>query len=473
MEMISELLRRISSLGLWGSICILFSFFIASGNIVLSILILIAVLFFLAILYGPQFFAVFWLIGSPTIFGFPNQLLRPLPFVTMERLLLAALAAIVLLRMVFVKGRHLSLSSLELLILLFLSYALMSLVFHVEPGELNKSGWFFFQYAMPMMTFIISRRIEWSDRAVRRLLLILSMAGVFLAVVGIFQGVFGVEIFIINYQTISSGHIGRAHGTFSNAHAYSATLCVFLILTLCQFNMYRDSLVRFALIFAILLMAFGMFLGQTRAPWLGGGVALGIIFILDRKVRPLLVVGGVTAFFVGGGVFFLMTDLESIVNRITDLGTISGRLAVWATAVNMIVHNPIFGVGFGADSFLLNKPEYITGIGSISVQRAVYLGVPHNEYLHVAVLLGFTGLLLFMTILAKVFKLLFGIYRNSEYSHMNRQLSLYLGAIFVGLLINSLFSDTYMHDYYWTATYFFAGLVAGMPRKFAHAQHDN
>ncbi len=36
----------------------------------------------------------------------------------------------------------------------------------------------------------------------------------------------------------------------------------------------------------------------------------------------------------------------------------------------------------------------------------------------------------------------------------------------IGLLFNSMFSDTYVQDYFWMLTYFLAGLVAGMPRDF-------
>jgi O-antigen ligase len=217
----------------------------------------------------------------------------------------------------------------------------------------------------------------------------------------------------------------------------------------------------------MLVMLVGIVLGETRAPWGGAACALFIIFLRDRSVRPLLVVGGAIALLGGAVLLWIMMDqLDSFFNRVTSVNTFAGRLAVWATALNMIVHNPVFGVGFGADAFTLHKPEYITGVGPLTAQYAVYLSVPHNEYLHVTVLLGISGLVLFLAILYQLIKLLFGIHMDTESPTLRSRLGLYIGAIMIGLLFNSMFSDTFLQDYFWMLTFFLAGLVTGMPRDF-------
>jgi O-antigen ligase len=105
----------------------------------------------------------------------------------------------------------------------------------------------------------------------------------------------------------------------------------------------------------------------------------------------------------------------------------------------------------------------------LTAQYAVYLSVPHNEYLHVAVLLGIPGLLLFLAIFYQLIKLLFGIHMDAESSVLRSRLGLYIGAIVIGLLFNSLFSDTFVQDYFWMLTFFLAGLVAGLPRDFGRS----
>jgi O-antigen ligase len=468
--MISGLLRRVTSVGMWGGVCGVFSFFVASGNLAVGVAMLCLLLVYLILLTGPPFIASLWLIGSPTVFNFGNQFLKALPFITLERLLFVLLAVAIFLRAAFVKTKSPGFSRLEVLILLFLGYVLVNMIVSTTADTWRRDLWFFMQYAMPMLMFLLSRRIVWSERGIKALLVALTLTGVAVAGMGILQGLFGVSFFTQDYQTVTHGHIHRAHGAFTSAETYIAARFIFLILTLFQFATYRDGLVRFGLLVAMALMAFGIVLGQTRAPWIGAALAILIIFARDRAVRPLVVTGGVLASIAGLVLFFMMLNhLGEFIDRLTDMYTVANRLALWATALNMIAHNALFGIGFGADAFWIHKPEYITGIGDVSAQYAVDLGVPHNQYLHVASLLGIVGLCGFLLIMFGVGRSLFRIQKDPSSTPMQARLAVYVGAIWSGLMFNSLFSDSYIQDYFWVTAYFLAGLVAGMRREPAPA----
>ena len=438
-----------------------FSLFVGSGAIVLGAIIIALLYIVIAVMLGPQFVAASWLIGSPTIFGFPNEILRPLPFVTMERLLLVLLIAMVFLKYAFSKEKIRWLS-LEITIVIFLVYALINLLLHTNMLMLSQDGWLWIQYLLPMASFIISRRIQWSEQGLKILLAVLSFTGVFIATTGILQSKFGINVFTMNYQTITSGHTVRAYGTFSSAHTYVATLFIFLTITLLQFNIYKDAFIRSILLMAMAVIAVGIIFGETRGPWIGAAIAFLIIFVKHPKSRPLMLLGGLVGVFVGMAVFVIMIDhLDSFIARVTNVSTLAGRAAVWATAANMIFDNPVFGVGFGSASFAMHKAEYITGIGSLTAQYAVYLSVPHNEYIHVAVMLGIPGLILFLLILLRLLKLMFHVFNTENENDLRRHLALYTGAIVIALMFNSFFSDTYIQDYFWMLTYFLAGIAAG------------
>jgi O-antigen ligase len=457
----TSFIQRITSIAAWGTLCAFFSLFVGSGAIVLALFLLVLLFGVIAIMLGPQFIAASWLVGSPTIFGFPNEILRPLPFVTMERLMLILLIAMIFLKNAFSKQKVQWLS-IEIIILVFLVIALINLSFHTNKLSLSLDGWLWLQYMMPMASFIISRRIKWSEQGVKTLLIILTLTGVFVAVTGILQALFNINVFTMNYQNVTSGHSARAYGTFSNAHTYIATLFIFLTVTLLQYNLYKDAFVRFALLIAMAVMAVGIILGETRAPWIGAALAFAIIFVKHPQARPLMLIGGVFAFFAGMIIFVVMIDhMDSFMQRVTNLSTLAGRAAVWATAVNMIADNPIIGLGFGYDTFSIHKSEYITGIGSLSAQYAVYLAVPHNEYIHVAVMMGIPGVVLFVMILTRLVKLMFQIFHMPNETPFRRHLALYVAAITIALMFNSLFSDTYIQDYFWMLTYFLAGIAAG------------
>lgn len=465
MNTVPAFLRRSASLALWGGLSGLFALFLGMGSVALGAAILLMPLLLLTILAGPQFIMLLWLVGSPTIYNIFNQVLKALPFITMERLLFVLLVGVLTVRAAFAGGKRQPRLRLETLIVVFLAYMLGNLAVHTNEVLLRNDLWFFLQYAMPMLVFGISRRIQWSERGIRILLACLTATGLLLTLIGILQSVFGLTIFTQDYQDVTAGHVGRAYGTFSNAHTYIATLFILLTVTVFQFGAYRDGLVRFGLLGALLLMAVGIVLGQTRAPWGGAALALFIIMLRDRSVRPLLVAGAVLASIAGAVLVVVMIDqLGAFVDRVTNLHTMAGRLATWATALNMVFHNPACGVGFGADAFEMNKPEYITGVGSLSAQYAVYLSIPHNEYLHVAVLLGIPGLVLFVAILVGVVKLMFSIHADPDSPPLRRRMGLYAGAIIIGLMFNSLFSDTYVQDYFWMLAWFLAGFVAGLPK---------
>lgn len=457
--------QRLTSLGLWGGTCALFSLLIASGNLFLGAALLVALLLFLVILGGPQLIAIIWLMGSPTVFGFANQVLSALPFITVERVMFVLLSGIVALKVIVNHGDRAPRERLEKIILVFLAYALVSLMVTTDAVLVRQDLWFYLQYAMPMLMFFIGRRIDWSEQGIRMLLGGLTVTGVALALIGVLQGVFNITAFIPQEHNVTAGHVDRAYGTFSNAHTYAATLSALLCIAVLQFGVYRDGLVRFGLLLAMAVMGLGILLGQTRAPWGGAALALFVIMLGDRSVRPLLVIGAIVAFIGACIAAFLMVDqLSALWERVTDLDTMIGRLATWATAANMIAHNPVFGLGFGAYTYALNKPEYITGVGGITPQEAVYLSVPHNEYIHVTVLLGLPGIVLFLWILVAMIRLMLRVRAETGQDFIRGRLGLYVAAIILGFLFDSMFSDTYLQDYFWVLACFLAGVTAGSHR---------
>jgi O-antigen ligase len=459
MHAVSNTLGRLTSLGFWGGVCALFALLVGSGNAMLAAAYVCLMLMVLLVLTGPGVIAALWLMGSPTVFPIGDQVISSLPFITLDRVMFVTVTGLIVLGAIFEKRGQRAFMGIEKIIVMFLAYTLINLCVSTTSDTVRQDIWFYLQYAMPMLMFFSARRINWDERGIRLLLACLTLTGVVVALLGLAQKLLGISFLTPNVH-VTAGHEDRASGMFSNAHTYIATLFILLTLTVFQLGMYRDAAVRFVLLSAMGVMAIAMVLGETRAPWGGAGLGLFIIMCKDPKVRPFLFTSGVVA-AIGGAVFaFLMLDeIGSFMQRVTDLDTLAGRLATWATAVNMIVHNPVFGVGFGADAFELHKPEYITGIGSLPQQAALYLSVPHDEYLHVTVLLGLTGLTLFLCILFGVVRLMFNMHADDKNTPLQRRLCLYAGATIVGLMFNSLFSDTYVQNYFWLLAYFLAGLA--------------
>jgi O-antigen ligase len=462
MNLIEGLLSRTTSLLLWGIVCLLFSFFLAQGNVIFSAIIASAVLYLWLFLQGSKILSYIWLLGPPTFFIFIDMVLHNIPGITMERVMIATLGVKLCLDLVFNNSSQHRLTLLEGLMIVFCVYALISLIINTTEVSLVDDLWLLLQYAMAMASFVIGSRINLKETDVRRLLALLSLVGVYLAILGVLQTL-NMDIFGNVAQDLTAGHEGRALGPFNSAHTYSATLLIICVLTLWQYTFYRDPMIRTILIGMMFAMAIGIVLGQTRAPWLGFAIVLLIIFIKDIKVRPLLTIGAMVCIPIGLTIVIMMSDeLVLFIKRALTISTMADRFVIWATAINMIIHNPIFGVGFTYDSFVSHKREYITSIGSLPEQFGVFLNIPHNELLYVTVMLGIVGLILFVLIVYKMLRLMFSIYSDELNTPMCRQLGLYIGAIIIGLIVNSMFSDTMLQQYFWTITYFLAGIVSGL-----------
>jgi len=450
----------------WTALAAFFSLAIAAGNFILVALIVSALALLLIIMAGPQFIVGVWLFGSPTIFPIANQVLSALPFITMERLMFGLVIALLAIKGVFCRGKRSAIISLEVAMACFLIYAALSLFGATSKASFSRDVWFLLQYAIPMFMFMVGRRMEWSERQVKKLLFVFTVVGVLLALVGILQGLLGVDWFTTENQSVTAGHKDRAHGAFSNAHTYIATLFIFLAMSVMQFGMCKDALLRTVLVFAMALMALGIVLGQTRAAWCGAGLGMMIIMIRDSSVRPLIVTGAGIGVMAGVAIMFLMIDqLGFLIDRMTNITTMASRLVTWATAINIISDYPVFGVGFGAEAFLDIKRYYLTGFMGLPQQYALYLQVPHNEYLHVTVLLGLLGLAMFMFILVNLLVRLFRVSNDINLPEFQRKLALYTAASILGLMLNSLFSDTFVQDYYWMLGFFLAGLSIGMAER--------
>jgi O-antigen ligase len=461
MSAISNFLRRVSTVGLWGGVCGLFSFFLASRNLFFPAAILFGLLLLVAMLLGPRALTLLWVVGQPTIFGLPNQVLKAIPLVNVERVLFVSIVGMMALNMVFGRKKYAGLSSLEVLMVVFLTYALISLAMSTQLLSLRKDLWFYMQYMMPMMMFMISRRMDWSERDVRVIFAWLSLAGVVIAVIGVLQLALGFTIYV-PAENITHAE-DRAVGTFVNPGEFGAVLSMFLLLTLLQYSWYRDALARSALLLAMLAMTIAILLAKSRAPWLGLVCAIGIIYVRDRSVRPLIVVGAVIGLVSLAALWSLMAEQIGFESRVTNVDTIQSRLINWATALNMIVHNPVFGIGFGYESYLLERHEYMITVGSLPIQDGVSLSTPHNEFLQVGLMLGILGLVMFLGIMYLLLRLVLAEHVDLGSSPLYRQCALYVFAIVISVLIKSMFSTTAQHAYLWTATYFLAGLVAGMP----------
>jgi hypothetical protein len=160
-----------------------------------------------------------------------------------------------------------------------------------------------------------------------------------------------------------------------------------MILAFCVVQLLDARTARRRLLWGIVtsFLAIGLFLSYGRGGWIGFGVALVVIGLLQH--RKLLVVLPVILALV---IMFVPTvserfsdiDLQHLDD--SDSNTLAGRVEVWQAAAEIYWMHPLLGVGYGVGRY--RAAEYLgQGAGAI-----------HNDYLGVLAGTGLIGLAAFL-----------------------------------------------------------------------------
>lgn len=464
--------RLASAFVVWGCIlalCTLLSLAVAQVNWTVMALILGGVAAVSLLLVEVEAIFLVWLFGIPTVFGLANNYLNVIPSVTVDRLLFLVLFVLIVAPPVLRRTPALPMLDVEKLIALFLGYCVVSLFVwsgDKKIADLRVDGAMFFSgYLMPLGSLLLARRMRWTEARIHWALVLLVLAGFTLAVIAALQIVAGVTFFNPDYLDLERSGIAqeRATGTFASAGEFGAVMASLLVLVLPLFRRLQDGFARVAVATCAVCILAGLILGKTRGPFVCFIVSVIVLFLLDRTLRPIIVAG-----VLASGVATLLAlpfllDSNLLRDRLTEISPIYNRLSLWASGVNMAINNPIFGMGFGRYSFLRALPDYITGVGDVSAEWATTAAVPHNEYIHVAILLGLPGLLIFVAILWRGVAALRDAVERAPAGSARRDAALCAIAILFGYIVNGLVIDYGLYRFFGVVVFGLVGIALSPP----------
>ncbi len=456
---------RIIHLGLAPVVGLGLAFSIATGNWVGVGIAIGAPLFILLSIKKPFALLVLLLLGDPTILVFTDSLLASGVAINSARIIFGALVAVGLLRLLLRPGERVSLLPVEKLMILYAVVAGVSWFLHASgrpPEELRLDAAMFIKgVTMPFVLFMVARRLHWTKERIGLIFGGLSLVALYLGVTGFLQMQLGLDVF--RRPGIPLIHPGRATGSFSNAVEYGAVLTVILFLAIFLMGQIKERSLQLLLVVASVSALAGVSLSLTRGVWLALG--LGALYVAikighARTVTPLLLGAGAVALFL---VIQPQIGDSGVDERLSDSGTIYNRLALYSTAANMIAHNPVFGVGFGALSYDTNKADYYAPFGSVSAQFAAWPTVPHNQYLFVTVQTGIVGLILYGSIVFSIWRLMSRAYgRATDRASIGARLAVIVQGSFVVVLVHALVADVVFFSYLLLLLFFLAGVAIGV-----------
>ena len=459
-----RILGRLAEAAFWGFLALAFAYFVATGDWIGAAAILALVVLGVVLVMDMKTLALIWVVGQPTVFVFPNNVASGVPFFTVERGLFLILLGLTILRGLTRSGVPRPMSRLDWTALGFVGVLTLSFLTTLPFKDMkivrSDIALLFQCYLMPWLSIIIARRIDWTEGDVLRLLRLMTVSGVVLVVFGMLQYFLRVQWFTPrSFEVI---HEGRTTGTFGNAAEYGSVLSGMALLSLAQFANARDPLFRAILLGCFGAMVAAVLLALTRSPLVGLAAGLLVVFVGDPRVRPFLIAMAIVGFAAAMVVVPLVMDVDALTSRFEEMEPIYNRITLFATAGKMIAAHPVAGVGFGRYGFSDHKTDYLTGVGSIGAEWAASIGIPHLEFIHIAVLTGLLGITLYILALKTCFGTLWTVYRDASASSFTRTVALYVLALLVSLITNGLFVDFMAYNYFASLVYFLVGVTSVM-----------
>jgi O-antigen ligase len=186
-----------------------------------------------------------------------------------------------------------------------------------------------------------------------------------------------------------TGGVFEATGVFGHHLTFGGYVMIVLILCACVFLWDARGRRKAGYGLAGLVMSLALLFSYARSAWFGmfAGV-VGIALLRGRKALLVLLAGVV---FFSALVFLLQPSVrlqvQEVISLLEDPMVKSSRAQLWSTALNIIRHRPLLGVG----------------LGQVRRSLAVYgcdldYAHPHNDLLNVACNAGLLGLVAFLWI---------------------------------------------------------------------------
>jgi O-antigen ligase len=281
----------------------------------------------------------------------------------------------------------------------------------VGPGSVPIVQHLINGYLIPLVVYWIARQARFDEQEFRRLLVALTLFGLYLAVTGILESLHQWSLVLPHY--ISNPrlglHFGRARGPMLHSVSYGLYLATCLVAA-CLW-LFRTQHKPGKLAIAALLPIFlaGDFFTETRSVWLGTATGLLLMFVAVLRGRQRAALIG--AAVVGALALGLAKDEIAALKRDEPLKytkqSADMRKVFAYVSWKMFLDRPIWGVGFG--HFPSEKLVYLTDHEGQLDLESIRTYVHHNTFLSILTETGLIGLTMLGVVLAGWWRVAWGL----------------------------------------------------------------
>ena len=360
--------------------------------------------FALIILQRPYFGLLLWIFAFPILDPYLRvDLPSGIPDITFNRVITGLTVLFISLEVMLRRRRLLPPAKAERSMLVLCAIMLGDMYMRSKNrGE--DSLLIFDEYIGPFLLYASFKNLVATGTDVRKALIALALAAVYLAPHGAFQFVTHSELPFWHApdETVHSlvEEQGRARGPFKDSVSYGALGNMVFLAALFCYGWCRN--LRSRLLFGSLMLGAGMvvLLCMTRSVWLGLVAALALCAYREPRLRKTVLATVLGAAIGVSAVYLLFSDnAESVSERATDYETVYIRIGLYNAALQMISEQAFIGYGrHAADVFFFNRTKYVSKIFGIDAEWGVKAGPPHNSLLYMSMMYGIFATMVYISI---------------------------------------------------------------------------
>jgi putative inorganic carbon (HCO3(-)) transporter len=300
-----------------------------------------------------------------------------------------------------------------------------------------------------------------------KFLLMVVLAGLVAAIYGVVQN-FGIDIVAWNPMTYSAG---RLFGSLGNPNFLAAYVLMALPVATVFFLIAKRTMFKAGMLATVAIMLMAIFFTKSRGAFYGLSaefVLLAGYLIYDRNKGGLVAANRrwliLTACL--AGLLLCSGQVRSTIGETVDRTlqtlnvkqlTITPRLYIWRSALQMIRDNPVLGTGL--DTFQIAFPKYRLA----EYWQLEWNGTPekaHNFFLQIGATTGLLGLGAWLWLITAFFLAI--VRKWKDLNPLRRHLSVAVMLAEVGFLIQNQFSFTVVA--YGSLFWFFLALGPALDR---------
>jgi hypothetical protein len=365
------------------------------------------------------------------------------------------------------KNKHyIVLNNIDKLILFYLIFIISYIILPIGPASVYQKLISTKTIAFFPIIYFVGRFIEPNALNIEKIFKLISLFGIFVAIVLIFeiffyqnlQNITGYADFMSNYfNQETSGNFGLSW-TFETdnglkrfasiysmplEHAAGTLITISAILSLLISDNYKINIDKFLLL-SIVATIISIIFALSRASFLGYIIIIYAFLIItnNRRLKLLINIGLVFIFLTS--VFLIKDDIKSFfigTINFTNSSSLTHLLA-WTEAIITIYNHPM-GIGLGSIGSFVNK------------ENSFFAG--ENEFLIIGVQVGIVPMILYLFIYFNIIKI--ALKSIKIYNGKVRKTSLFLFFVKLGLIVPLLTSEIESYIYISYFTWFMSGYL--------------